>query len=257
MPTKPDCRLPGLGLLRRKAKGKISENSGGKGRKLAANCENARGEKLGRRPPDAWYINLFSKLTSNTRKYTMIDRISFFSSAKSNYSKICVLYVDNSLIMKQVEEAGVPVKRQDEIVDQGHETQEVGVVGVPFRAVHEGPELVDLDEAEDPEDGLEPQGEVEEVEGQEAEAVDVEGRGVHVVLPELRRVRLEDAVLRALEREGEREEIEIDGAHGFPFCKPPFITRAVCHGSFWWVFFMCTYEHFPFQGIQWYGRYAS
>ena len=112
-----------------------------------------------------------------------------------------------------MEEARVPVKRQDEIVDEGNEAQEIGVVGVPLRAVHEGPELVDLDEAEDPQDGLEAEGEVEEVEGQEAEAVDVEGRGVHVVLPELRRVSLEYAVLR------KKEGIEIDGVYGFLVCK--------------------------------------
>ena len=43
---------------------------------------------------------------------------------------------------------------------------------------------------------LEVKGEVEEVEGEEAEHVDVEGCGVHVVLTQLRRVRLQHAVLK-------------------------------------------------------------
>ena len=67
---------------------------------------------------------------------------------------------------------------------------------MPLGPVHEGPELVDLDEPEDPEDGLEAEREVEEVQRQKTQAVDVERRGVHVVLTELRRVRLEDAVLQ-------------------------------------------------------------
>ena len=44
------------------------------------------------------------------------------------------------------------------------------------------PDLIHLDQPEDPEDGLETQREVEEVEGQQAKGVDVKSRRVHVVL---------------------------------------------------------------------------
>ena len=58
------------------------------------------------------------------------------------------------------------------------------------------PESIDLDKATDAEHGLELEAQVEEVEGKEAEEVDVEGGGVHVVLPQLHRVRLEHPVLQ-------------------------------------------------------------
>ena len=73
--------------------------------------------------------------------------------------------------------------------------EQVWVVCVPLRPVHEGPELVDLDQPEDPEYGLEPQRQVQEVQGQQAQAVHVEGGGVDVVLPELGGVGLQHAIL--------------------------------------------------------------
>lgn len=52
-----------------------------------------------------------------------------------------------------------------------------------FCAIHERPEAVDLDEAERSENRVEPDGEVEEVQRQQTEAVDVEGGRVHVMRP--------------------------------------------------------------------------
>ena len=97
--------------------------------------------------------------------------------------------------MDEVKEAGVPMEGQEQVVDQGDEAEEVGVVGVALGAIHERPELVDLDQAEDSEYGFEAQAQIKEVQGQETEAVDVEHGGVQVVLAQLRRVRLENAIL--------------------------------------------------------------
>ena len=58
------------------------------------------------------------------------------------------------------------------------------------------PEAIDLDKPADAEHGLELEAQVEEVEGEEAEEVDVEGGRVHVVLPQLHRVRLQHPVLQ-------------------------------------------------------------
>ena len=80
-----------------------------------------------------------------------------------------------------VVEAGVPVEQRDEVVHEGGGADDVGVVGVPLRAVQEGPEAVDLHQAETAEDGAEADGQVEDVERQQAQAVDVEGGGVGVV----------------------------------------------------------------------------
>ena len=46
----------------------------------------------------------------------------------------------------QMEEAGVPMEGQKQVVDQREEPQEVWVVCVPLASVHESPELVDLDQ---------------------------------------------------------------------------------------------------------------
>ena len=95
-----------------------------------------------------------------------------------------------------MKKTSVPVEDQEEVVNERNESENVRVVCVTLAPIHEGPELVDLDEPEDPEDRLEAEGKVEEVEGEEAEAVDVERRRVHVVKAELRRVNLQDAVLK-------------------------------------------------------------
>ena len=53
-----------------------------------------------------------------------------------------------------------------------------------------------LDEAADTEHGLEVEGQVEDVQRQQAQQVDVEGGGVGVVLPQLHRLRLQHPVLQ-------------------------------------------------------------
>ena len=53
-----------------------------------------------------------------------------------------------------------------------------------------------LDEAADAEHGLEVEGQVEDVQRQQAQQVDVEGGGVGVVLPQLHRLRLQHPVLQ-------------------------------------------------------------
>lgn len=73
---------------------------------------------------------------------------------------------------------------------------QVRVVGVPFGAVHERPEPVDLNDPKRPQDRVEPDGQIEEVERQQAQAVDVERSRVHVVVAQLRGVRLQHAVLQ-------------------------------------------------------------
>lgn len=67
---------------------------------------------------------------------------------------------------------------------------------MPLRTVHERPEAVYLDEAERAQDRVEADGQVEEVQRQQAQAVDVERGGVHIVRAQLGRVRLQHAVLQ-------------------------------------------------------------
>ena len=54
--------------------------------------------------------------------------------------------------------------------------EQIRVVCVPLSPIHERPELVDLDQPEYPEYGLETEREVEEVEWQQTQAVHVERR---------------------------------------------------------------------------------
>ncbi len=95
----------------------------------------------------------------------------------------------------EMEETGVPVESEQQVVDERDEAQQVGVVGVALAAVEERPQLVDLHQAEDTQNRLEAQREVQEVEGKQAQAVHVERRRVHVVLPQLYRVRLKNSIL--------------------------------------------------------------
>ena len=52
---------------------------------------------------------------------------------------------------------------EQKVVNERDESQDVRVVCVTLAAVHERPELVHLDQPEDPQDGLEPEGQIEEV----------------------------------------------------------------------------------------------
>lgn len=76
---------------------------------------------------------------------------------------------------------------------------------MPLGSVHERPEAVYLDEAKRAQDGVEPDGQVQEVQRQQAQAVDVERGGVHVVCPQLGRVRLQHAVLQVARSEVEQD----------------------------------------------------
>lgn len=67
---------------------------------------------------------------------------------------------------------------------------------MPFRAIHEGPKPIDLDESKTAQDRVEANGQVEKVQRQQAQAVDVEYGRVHVVGAQLEGVRLEDPILQ-------------------------------------------------------------
>lgn len=92
-----------------------------------------------------------------------------------------------------------------DVVHERERSEDVWVVGVALRPVEEHPELVDLDQTEAPQHRVEAYAEVEEVQREEAEAVDVESRRVHVVLSKLDGVRLEDAVLEVARSEVEQD----------------------------------------------------
>jgi len=66
-------------------------------------------------------------------------------------------------------------------MDEGRASEQIRVVGVPLGAIHEGPEPVDLYQPEAAQDRVEANGQVEKVQRQQAQAVDVEDRRVHVV----------------------------------------------------------------------------
>lgn len=107
-------------------------------------------------------------------------------------------------------------------------SEEVWVVGVPLRSVHEGPEAVDLDEAEGAQDGVEADGQVEEVQRQQAQAVDVEGGGVHVVRAQLARVRLQHAVLQVARAEVEQDVGQVQEV-GEVVQREPHDQRLACN----------------------------
>lgn len=83
-----------------------------------------------------------------------------------------------------------------QVVDEGRAPEQVRVVGVPLGAIHEGPEPVDLHQPEAAQDRVKADGQIEEVQRQQAQAVDVEDRRVHVVGAQLQSVRLQHPVLQ-------------------------------------------------------------
>lgn len=117
---------------------------------------------------------------------------------------ICCLTVDEHPVLAAepvvladyVKEAAVPVEDDEQVVDEAGGSEQVGVVSVALRPVHEGPEAIDLYQPEGAQDAVEAYGQVEEVQWQQAETVDVEGGGVHVVVAQLGGVGLQDAVLQ-------------------------------------------------------------
>jgi len=90
----------------------------------------------------------------------------------------------------------VPVKYHQQVVDEAAGSDEVRVVGVPLCPVHECPEPVDLYYPKRPEDGVEPYGQVEEVQRQQAQTVYVERSRVHVMVAQFDRIRLQHAILQ-------------------------------------------------------------
>ena len=80
-------------------------------------------------------------------------------------------------------------------MEQSDRPNDVWKVRVPLCAVKERPEAVDLDQPEAAEYGHKPDGQIEDVQGKEAEHVDVEDGRVHVVYPQLDAFRLQDAVV--------------------------------------------------------------
>ena len=88
------------------------------------------------------------------------------------------------------------MKGHQQVVHQRDQAEQVGVVCVSLSPVQPLPEPVDLHEATQPQHGLEVQREIEEVQGEQAEEINVESGGVDVVLAQLDRVSLENSVLQ-------------------------------------------------------------
>lgn len=100
------------------------------------------------------------------------------------------------VLVDDVVETAVPVEYHKQVMDQGRAPEQIGVVGVALGPVHEGPEAVDLHQPEAAQDRVEADGQVEEVQRQQAQAVDVEDRRVHVMGAQLQCVRLKHPVLQ-------------------------------------------------------------
>jgi len=95
----------------------------------------------------------------------------------------------------------VPVKYHQQVVDEAAGSDEVRVIGVPLGPVHECPEPVDLHYPKRSEDGVEPYGQVEEVQRQQAQAVYVERSRVHVMVAQFGGIRLQHAILQVTRAE--------------------------------------------------------
>ena len=96
---------------------------------------------------------------------------------------------------QEVENTGIPVEQDQQVVYENGAAKDVWVVGVALAAVQKVPKAVDFDQPEAAQRRIEAQREVEKVQGQQTETVHVEERRVHVVLPDLARLRLEDPVV--------------------------------------------------------------
>lgn len=91
----------------------------------------------------------------------------------------------------------------EQVMDEARRPEQIRIVGVSFGAVHERPEPVDFDQPEGAQDRVEAYGQIEEVQRQQAQAVDVESGRVHVVVAQLSRVRLQHTVLEVARAEVE------------------------------------------------------
>lgn len=120
-----------------------------------------------------------------------------------------VLATEAVVLVDDVVQTAVPVENDEQVVDEAGGTEQVGVVGVSFGAVHECPEAVDFDQAEWTQDRVEADGQVEEVQRQQAQAVDVEGRRVHIVMSQLGRVGLQHSVLEVAGTKVEHDVREV------------------------------------------------
>lgn len=101
---------------------------------------------------------------------------------------------------------------------------------MPLGSVHERPEPVYLDEAERAQDRVEPDGQVEEVQRQQTEAVDVEGGGVHVVCAQLGRVCLQHAVLQVTRPEVEQNVRQVQEIREVVQAEPHY-QRLACNNT--------------------------
>ena len=102
------------------------------------------------------------------------------------------------------------MENHEQVVNEAQTTEHVGVIGVPLCPVHERPETVDFDQSETPEHRIEAERQVEEIQWQQTEAVDVEGRRVHVMLTQFGGVRLQDALVQVARPEVECNVHDVD-----------------------------------------------
>ena len=98
----------------------------------------------------------------------------------------------------------------EKIVHHHQTPKEIGIVRVSFSAIEKGPETIDLHQTKETNHRLEADGQVEEVQGHQTETVDVESRGVHVVVSQFNRIGLQNTVfeVRRAEVEDDVENIE-------------------------------------------------
>jgi len=130
-----------------------------------------------------------------------LDRVRFLGVRVGVHP---VLAAEAVVLVDDVIQTSVPVEYHQQVVDETTGSDQVRVVSVPFGAVHERPEPVDLHNSERPEYRVEPDGQVQEVEWQQTQTVDVERSRVHVVVAQLDRVRLQHAVFQVSRAEVEQ-----------------------------------------------------
>lgn len=111
------------------------------------------------------------------------------------------------ILINQMVQAPVPVEYHQQIVYQRRRPEHIRIVRVALGAIHERPKPVDLHQPKRAQYRIETDGQVEEVQRQQAQAVNVERRRVHVMGSQLFAVRLQDAVLQVA---GPKVEQNID-----------------------------------------------
>lgn len=114
------------------------------------------------------------------------------------------------LDVNYVTETSIPVEYDQNVVHQTECAKNVGIVGVTLCPVQERPEAINFDQAETTENGLEANGQVQKVQGQQAQTVNVEKCTVHVVLPQLDTVRLQNALLQVACAKVDKDVEDVD-----------------------------------------------